>query len=81
MLKRPKLPDGFQGKVFNARVRERVEGCVISSWTFLLLVGSVVTGSQHCQPSGSIQPVCGLRACGQHIVNFFHLLGVLGSAK
>lgn len=59
LLKRPKLPDGFQGKVFNARVRERVAGYVISSWTFLLLVGSVVIGSQHCQPSGSsLSGVC-----------------------
>ena len=34
MLKRPELPDGFQGKVFKDSVKERGVGCVISSWTF-----------------------------------------------
>ena len=34
MLKRPELPDGFQGRVFKDRVRESVVGCAISSWTF-----------------------------------------------
>ena len=42
MLKRPELPDGFQGKVFRDRVRERVAGCVISLCTlFCLLDGGV----------------------------------------
>ena len=30
MLKRPKVPDGFQGRVFKGKVRERVSGCMIS---------------------------------------------------
>lgn len=34
MLKRPKLPNGYKGKVFKDRVRERVLRCVISAWTF-----------------------------------------------
>ena len=34
VLKRPELPEGFQGKVFKDRVREGVMGCMISSWTF-----------------------------------------------
>ena len=34
MLKRWELPDGFQGKVFKDRVRERVAGCVIGLYTF-----------------------------------------------
>ena len=42
-LKRPKLPDGFQGRVFKDKVRERVAGCLISSWTFFFLVSGEVT--------------------------------------
>ena len=53
VLKRPKLLNGFQGKAFKDRVRERVAGCVISSWTFFALVACEVIGSQHHQPSGS----------------------------
>ena len=30
----PKLPSGFQAKVFKDSVRERVVGCVASLWTF-----------------------------------------------
>ena len=48
-------PNGFQGTVFKDRVRKRVAGCVISSWTFFWLVGGEVIGSQHHQPSGSNQ--------------------------
>ena len=33
MLRRPKLPNGFQGRVFKDSVRERVMGCMISSCT------------------------------------------------
>ena len=35
MLKRPELPDGFQGRGFKCKVRERVTGNVISSCTVL----------------------------------------------
>ena len=52
VFKRPKLLEGFQGKVFKDRVREGVMGCVISSWTFFWLFHGEVTGSQH-QHSGS----------------------------
>ena len=38
LLKRPELPSDVQGKVFKDKVRERVLGCVISSWTFFWLV-------------------------------------------
>ena len=55
VLKRPELPDGFQGKVFRDRVRERVAGCATSLWTFFWLVGGEVDGSQHYQPSSSNQ--------------------------
>ena len=33
-FKRPELPDGSQGEVFEARVRLRVIGCVNSPWMF-----------------------------------------------
>ena len=35
VLERPKLPDGFEGKVFKDRVRERVVGYVFSFQYFL----------------------------------------------
>ena len=54
MLKRRELPDGFQGKVFKDRVRERVAGCMIGLCTFFSLVGGEVIGNQHHQPSDSI---------------------------
>ena len=52
-LKRPELPDGFQGEVFKDRVREGSLGCVISVWTFFSLAGGEVTGNKHHQPPGS----------------------------
>ena len=61
MLKRLKLPKGFQGKVFKDKVRQTVVRCVVSFWTFFWLVGGEVIRSQHHQPSisgqsgGSIQ--------------------------
>ena len=58
VLKRPELPEGFQGKVFKDRVKERGCGvCVISSWTwtFFWLVRGEVIEHQHHQPSGSSQ--------------------------
>ena len=38
MLKRPKLPDGFQGKVFKDRVRERRRG-LCDHLVDILLIG------------------------------------------
>ena len=67
MLKRPRLPKVFQGKVFKDKVRERAVRRVVSFWTFFWLAGGEVIGSQHRQPSisgqsgGSIQltsPTC-----------------------
>ena len=55
-------------------------GCVISLWTFFWLVGDEIIGSHHPQPSGS-QSLWDLCACEQHIVNFFHLMGILVSPK
>ena len=52
-LKRPELPDGFQGEVFKDRVREGSLGYVISVWTFFSLAGGEVTGNKHHQPPGS----------------------------
>ena len=42
---------------------------MISLWTFFWLIGGEVSRNQHHQPSG-------LSACGQHRVNFSHLVGV-----
>ena len=57
MLKRPELPDGFQGSVFKGKVRERVVGCGISSCMSFRLVGGEVAGQYlgnlNHQPSGS----------------------------
>ena len=53
VLRRPELSNGFQGKVFKDRMRGRVAGCMISSWTFFWLVGGEVMGSHHHRPSGS----------------------------
>lgn len=44
MLKRPKLPKGFQGRDFKGKLKERVAECLISSWIFFWLVGGEVTG-------------------------------------
>ena len=52
-FKRPKLPEGFQEKVFKDRVREAGCGYVISLWTLFWLVDNDVIRSQHHQPSGS----------------------------
>ena len=80
MFKRPELPTGVQGEVFKDRVREG--GCgVCDQLVDALLIGWwEVTGSQHHQPSGS-DPSGGLHACGQHAVNFSHLVGTSVSAK
>ena len=45
----------FTKRYFKDSVREKVLGCVISSWPFFWLVGGKVIGSQHHQPSGSSQ--------------------------
>ena len=56
MLKRPKLPKGFQGRDFKGKLKERVAECLISSWIFFWLVGGEVTGwylaSYQHQPFG-----------------------------
>lgn len=50
-------------------------GCVVSLWTSFWLISSEIIGSQHLWPSGSNQSVVYV------LVNFFHLVGVLVSAK
>ena len=56
MLKRPKLPNGFQGRVFKGDIGVRAAGCVIF---FGLVGGEKVTGlyfrNLNNQPSGSNQ--------------------------
>ena len=53
MLKRPELPEGFQGKVFKDRVSEGVCAVCDQLVDILLLVGGEVIRNQHHQPSGS----------------------------
>ena len=59
MLKRPKVPNGFQGSVFKDSVKGEGWRVPDQLMDFFLLVGSEVTrwyfGSQHHQPSGSNQ--------------------------
>ena len=82
MLKRPKGPDSFRGRV-KGKVRERVTGCTISSWTSFWLVGDEdrVMFQESQSSTFWFQPVWGLRAGGQHAVNLFYLVRVLVSAK
>ena len=44
VLKRPRVLDRFQGRVFKGKVKEKVTGCVISLSTTLCLVDGEVTG-------------------------------------
>ena len=70
MLKRPKLPNDFEGRVFKDSVRERVTGYVISLYSILWLVDGEVTcwcfGESH-SPTLWFQPTmrypCWWSAC------------------
>ena len=70
MLKRPRLPDGFQGRTFKGNICG--EGC--SVWTFLWLVDGQVTGwcfwDLNHQPSGSRQSSVYLLVV--HVVTILH---------
>ena len=61
-------PQGLSGNGFKTHGE-----VVINVWTFFRLVCSGVIGSQHHQLSGSSQPGVFV-ICGQHRVNFFHLV-------
>lgn len=82
-LKRPDLPKGsFQGRVLKVSVGGRVVGGLISLWMLFWRVGGKrETFGESASPTFSFQPVCSLWACSLHSVNFFHLAGVLVSAK
>ena len=68
VLKRPKLPNGFQGRGFKYSVREGAAGCVISLYTILRLIGIKV---KFQAPSMLwFQPVYVL------VISSFHLMGV-----
>ena len=80
MLKRPKLPDGFQGKGFKDRVREW--GCgLCDQLVDTLLIGWWRGHRESASSTFWFQLVWGLRAGGQHAGNFSHLLGLSVSAK
>ena len=72
-LKRPKLPSRLQGKIFKDRVRDQLIHILLIGWWL---------GNRESTPSTFLfQPGWGLQACGQHAVNFFHLMGISVSAK
>ena len=80
VLKRPQLPDGFQGKVFKHRVREG--GCgVCDQLVDILLIGWWWGIWESTSSTFWFQLVRGLHAWGSHTVNFFHLVGTSVSAK
>ena len=53
VLKRPKLPEGFQEKVFKYKLREEDCEVCVQLMKFLSLVGGEVIRSQHHRPSVS----------------------------
>ena len=72
VLNRPKLPNGFQGMLLKTewgmRKYDQLRDILLISWWW---GNQESTSSTFC-----FQPVWGLHACGQHTVNFFHLMGV-----
>lgn len=81
-LKRPELPNGSRGSVFQGQVRRRVLGSRISSHSVFSLVDGEVNRVIFQESAFNLIPmVWGLSACDQHAINFFHLMGGLVSAK
>ena len=78
MLKRLELLNGFQGKDFKERERERAVGVCDQLMNILLLVNSEVIKSQlYCFNQSRVCVIVG----SIHSVNFFLLVGVSVSAK
>lgn len=68
MLKRPKLPDSFQGRIFKDGVRGEGGRMCDLSWTFFRLVGGEVTGEGNLDllvPT-SLWFMCLWSACSHH---------------
>lgn len=86
MLKRPKLPKGFQGRDFKGKLKERVaegEGCRMPDQLMdIFLVGwwrgNWVVFSELTVSTFWFWLVWVLPVCGHH---FFHLMGILVSIK
>ena len=59
------IPDGFQGRMFEGKGRERVAGCVISSGNILWLVDGEVTGINLFNPQApaSFRGTCSWSLC------------------
>ena len=78
MFRRPKLPSPFQGRVCKDIMKRRAVGCVISPgtipWLMVMLWESQLSVFW-------LQLVWGPCDDGQHVVNFFLLVGVLVFAK
>ena len=84
MLKRPELPDGFQRRVSKGSIRG--EGCrVPDQLVDILLIswcwGNTAVFQMTASSTFWSQLVWGLSVCGQHAINFFHLVGTLVPAK
>ena len=75
VLKSPNIPIGLQGKDFKDRVREGGWG-VWDQLKDILLIGWWWGNWASASPAFWFQPIWNLRACGQHAVNIFHLVGV-----
>ena len=83
-LNRPELSDGFQGRVFKGNIRGKDVMCQMSLCTSFWIGwrwGNRVVFGESTSSTIKFQPVWGLWACGQHAVNFFHLVGFSVSAK
>ena len=78
MLKRPKLPVGFQGKFSKTRWERGLQGDQLMD---TLLIGWWWGDWASTSRTLWFQPVWGLCVCGRHLVNFLHLWGVSVSAK
>ena len=83
IFKRPENRNAFQERVFKSKVKEQVTGWMVSSCMSFSLGGGEVSRWLFGWISIVnllIPTSLGLPACGQHTVNFFHLLGVSISA-
>ena len=83
MFKRPENRNAFQERVFKSKVREWVTGWMIRSFMSFSLAGGEVSRwlfGGILIVNLLIPSILGLPACGQHTVNFFHLLGLSASA-
>ena len=88
-LKDPNSPKAFREKFIKTGwgwggygvCAQLMEWYVIQPKTPTILIGWWWCNRASASSTFRFQPVCGLRACGQHTVKFFHLVEVSVSAK